>query len=214
MPLTDEQIRQHIGPRMWCPKRNESTFAEGRSGPGLISYGVSSAGYDFRLGEKVLAFTDVHSVTIDPKKIDPRVFVPLEVQEATRLVTVDKLAVPQKERYVTIPPHGYVLAETVEYLEVPDDIIVVVLGKSTYARSGIIVNCTPLEPGWRGVTTLEIGNVSDAPARIYVGEGIAQALFFPLREWGEIKAAIPRKLYGQRSKRYQDQPGLTLPTTG
>ena len=203
MPLVDREIRAKIFPRMIHPDRGP-TFSEGVNGPGLISFGLSSAGYDFRLAEKILAFTDIHSVTIDPKKIDRRIFVPLEVQETEHVYAGKNGPTRRAERYVTIPPHGYVLAETVEWLDVPDDIHVIVVGKSTYARSGIIVNCTPLEPGWRGITTLEIGNVSDAPARLYIGEGIAQAMFFPLAE-------LPEKLYGSRSGRYQNQAGLELP---
>lgn len=208
MPLVDHQIRERIKPRMFCPTRQRDTFTEGISGPGVISYGLSSCGYDFRLAETVKAFTSVHSVKINPKRIDPaRTFAQLTPSERRESYHSPKHGggFERDEKVVVIPARGYVLAETVEYLHVPDDVVVIVIGKSTYARSGIIVNCTPLEPGWKGITTLEIGNLNDSPAELYVGEGIAQALFFPLAE-------VPRMLYGARSGRYQDQPGLTLPT--
>jgi dCTP deaminase len=207
MPLTDREIRARVAPFM------RDTFSEGVSGPGIISYGVSSMGYDFRLGERVKLFTNAHSPVIDPLDFDPKALVDLVPSSVTRRYPhPDRPGeeIEREYRYVTVPPGGYILAETVEYLEVPRDVIVVVLGKSTYARSALIVNCTPLEPGWRGYTTLEIGNFSDSPARYYLGMGIAQALFFSGNEWEGSR--LPGKVYGERSKRYQDQGGLTLPT--
>lgn len=205
MLLSDRTIRTEIAPRMVDPD-GVATFSEGVSGKGLISWGLSSAGYDFRLGRKVLAFHDLYSPIIDPVDINATAFSPLPISHARRsFLTRNDPPIEREYEYVTIPPRGYILGETIEYLDVPSDVLVIVVGKSTYARSGIIVNCTPLEPGWRGRVTLEIGNLSSCPARVYVGMGIAQALFHRIdRE--------PERVYGTRSMRYQDQPGLVLPT--
>ncbi|MFM7149328.1 MAG: dCTP deaminase [Gemmataceae bacterium] len=161
-------------------------FAEASARPGVISYGVSSYGYDVRVGRTFKVFTNVHSTVVDPKKFDPSSFVHFEAD------------------HCIIPPNSFALAETVEYLEIPRDILCVCVGKSTYARCGIIVNVTPLEPEWRGKVTIEISNTTPLPAKIYAGEGIAQILF--LR--GE---AVCRTSYGDKHGKYQDQKGLTLP---
>lgn len=210
MILVDFQIRERIAPRMKHPNESETTFSEGVSGPGVISYGLSSAGYDFRLGRDIRVFTN-HDVTmIDPLQIDPRAFAPLVLRRRVELAGVRAKIKSKKVKggepleYVVIPPNGYILGETVEYLDVPPNILVTVLGKSTYARCGVVVNCTPLEPGWRGRTTLEIGNLSNVPAVVYIGMGIAQALFHRLD-------AIPEKTYAKKGGKYQDQTGLTLP---
>lgn len=206
MPLVDRQIRQVMSPRM------RDTFREGKGGKGLISCGVTSAGYDFRLASVVKLYRRPRRSlfdrllrrplpVIDPKNIDPRLFFTLPIERemtyfGNRLV---------ENRFVTLPPYGYALAETMEYVDIPDDLEIIVVGKSTYARSGIIVNCKPLEPGWRGVTTLEIANTTPLPARLYVGEGIAQAKFYRLDE-------RPEKTYDEKGfAQYQDQKGLTLP---
>lgn len=212
MPLVDRQIREIMAPRM------RGTFKEGTGGKGLISCGLTSAGYDFRLASDVKVYTcparswfarlsdwffrrERPLPLIDPKNIDPRLFRSLRLQWETVAVG-DKLV---HNTFVELPAYGYALAETVEYLDIPDDLEVIVVGKSTYARSGIVVNCTPLEPGWRGVTTLEIANTTCLPARLYVGEGIAQAKFYRLDE-------RPEKTYGEKGfAQYQDQKGLTLP---
>src|SRR5436309_15494315 len=161
-------------------------FAEGASRPGVISYGVSSYGYDVRVGRKFKVFTNVHCAVVDPKRFDPTSFVDIEGD------------------HCLIPPNSFALAETVEYLEIPRDIISICLGKSTYARCGIIVNVTPLEPEWRGKVTIEISNTTPLPAKIYANEGIAQIIF--LR--GEKTCSVS---YADKSGKYQNQPGLTLP---
>ena len=125
--------------------------------PGIISYGVTSYGYDVRLGRHFKVFTNAHFAIVDPKNFDPQSFVDIEAD------------------HCLIPPNSFALAETVEYLEIPRDIIAVCVGKSTYARIGIIVNVTPLEPEWRGKVTIEISNTTPLPAKIYAGEGIAQS---------------------------------------
>jgi dCTP deaminase len=161
-------------------------FAEAALRPGIISYGVSSYGYDVRVGRRYKVFTNVHSAIVDPKQFNPASFVDIEGD------------------HCIIPPNSFALAETVEYLEIPRDIIAICVGKSTYARCGIIVNVTPLEPEWRGKVTIEISNTTPLPAKIYSGEGIAQILF--LR--GEAVCQIS---YGDKKGKYQDQKGLTLP---
>ena len=161
-------------------------FADSSLRPGVISYGVSSYGYDVRVGRRYKVFTNVHSVIVDPKQFNPASFVDIEAD------------------HCIIPPNSFALAETVEYLEIPRDVIAVCVGKSTYARCGIIVNVTPLEPEWRGRVTIEISNTTPLPAKIYAGEGIAQILF--LRA-----AAVCRTSYADKKGKYQDQKGLTLP---
>jgi dCTP deaminase len=161
-------------------------FAPMQSRPGVISYGVTSYGYDVRLDRKFKVFTNVWGAVVDPKNFDPRSFVEVDGD------------------YCLIPPNSFVLAETVEYIEIPRDVLVVCVGKSTIARCGLIVNVTPLEPEWRGRVTLEISNTTPLPAKLYAGEGIAQLLFF--------RAAAPCKTsYADKKGKYQDQPGLTLP---
>ena len=161
-------------------------FAESALRPGVVSYGVSSYGYDVRVGRHYKVFTNVHSALVDPKHFNPTSFVDIEGD------------------HCIIPPNSFALAETVEYLEIPRDIVAICLGKSTYARCGIIVNVTPLEPEWRGKVTIEISNTTPLPAKIYSGEGIAQILF--LR--GE---AVCQVSYCDKKGKYQDQKGLTLP---
>ena len=161
-------------------------FEESAHRPGVISYGVSSYGYDVRVGRNFKVFTNVFSSVVDPKKFDPRSFVDIEGD------------------YCLIPPNSFALAETVEYFEIPRDILATCLGKSTYARCGIIVNVTPLEPEWRGKITIEISNTTPLPAKIYANEGIAQILFFRAEQ-------VCRTSYADKKGKYQDQKGLTLP---
>src|SRR5262245_26733750 len=161
-------------------------FAESAVRPGVISYGVSSYGYDVRVGRRYKVFTNVHSAVVDPKQFNPNSFVDIEADSCL------------------IPPNSFALAETVEYLQIPRDIIGICLGKSTYARCGIIVNVTPLEPEWRGKVTIEISNTTPLPAKIYSGEGIAQILFLRAE-------AVCQVSYGDKKGKYQDQKGLTLP---
>jgi dCTP deaminase len=161
-------------------------FADGTRRPGKISYGVSSYGYDVRVGRRFKIFTNAHCAVVDPKNFDPNSFVDMEGD------------------YCLIPPNSFALGETVEYLVIPRDVIAICVGKSTYARCGIIVNVTPLEPEWRGKVTIEISNTTPLPAKIYAGEGIAQILFF--------RTDSPCKVsYADKQGKYQDQDGLTLP---
>jgi dCTP deaminase len=153
---------------------------------GAISYGLSSFGYDIRVGEEYKVFTDVYSVVVDPKAFDPRSFVDM------------------RGDCCIIPPHSFALAATMEYFRIPSDVLVVCVGKSTYARCGIIVNVTPLEPEWCGHLTLEISNTTPLPAKIYSREGLAQLLFFQGDE-------VPEVTYAQKRGKYQDQRGVTLP---
>lgn len=161
-------------------------FAEEAPRPGVISYGLSSYGYDVRVGRHFKVFTNVRCAIVDPKNFDPASFVDVEGD------------------FCLIPPNSFALAETVEFLEIPRDVIGVCVGKSTYARCGIIVNVTPLEPEWRGRVTIEISNTTPLPAKIYAGEGIAQILFLRTD-------AVCRTSYADKKGKYQDQPGLTLP---
>ena len=161
-------------------------FADQQHRPGVISYGVTSYGYDVRVGHRYKVFTNVWGSTVDPKRFDPKSFVDVEGDSCI------------------IPPNSFALAETVEYLEIPRDILCVCVGKSTYARCGIIVNVTPLEPEWRGRITLEISNTTPLPAKIYANEGIAQIIF--------LKAdRVCAVSYADKGGKYQDQAGLTLP---
>ncbi len=164
-------------------------FEAAQKREGRISYGVSSYGYDVRVGGQFKIFTNVNSEVVDPKKFSPRSFVDVDAT---------------KEGHVLIPPNSFALCETVEYFEIPRDMLAICVGKSTYARCGIIVNVTPLEPEWKGKITIEISNTTPLPARIYANEGIAQIIF--LR--GEQVCAHS---YADKRGKYQDQPGLTLP---
>ena len=153
---------------------------------GAISYGVSSFGYDVRVADEYKVFTDVYSVIVDPKAFDARSFVDV------------------KADHCIIPPRSFALARTMEYFRIPKDVLVVCVGKSTYARCGIIVNVTPLEPEWRGYLTLEISNTTPLPAKVYANEGIAQVLFFQSDEVCEIS-------YGDKKGKYLKQLEVTLP---
>jgi dCTP deaminase len=148
--LSDWQIQRDI---------KIEPFADGASRPGVISFGVSSYGYDVRVGRRFKVFTNARCAVVDPKNFDPASFVDFEGD------------------YCLIPPNSFALAETVEYLEIPRDIIAICVGKSTYARCGIIVNVTPLEPEWEGYVTLEFSNTTPLPAKIYANEGVAQVVF-------------------------------------
>lgn len=157
-------------------------------GEQLISYGVSSYGYDVRCADEFKVFTNLHSVTVDPKNFDEKSFVDV------------------KGDYCIIPPNSFALARTVEYFRIPRNVLTVCLGKSTYARCGIIVNVTPLEPEWEGHVTLEFSNTTTLPAKIYANEGVAQMLFFESDEDCEVS-------YKDRGGKYQGQLGVTLPRT-
>lgn len=178
--LADHQIRQLAQRGMIEP------WFEGERRPGKISYGISSYGYDAQLAPRIKLFSNLHGAIIDPKAMDERCFHDVEGDS------------------FVIPPNSYALGHTVERFSIPRDVMVICLGKSTYARAGIIVNVTPLEPGWQGHVTLEISNATPLPARVYANEGICQFVF--LR--GEYK---PERTYAERSGTYQGQSGITLP---
>jgi len=161
-------------------------FEAGQVRGGNISYGLSSYGYDIRVAPEFKVFTNVHNLIVDPKAFDDRSFVDIDAKECI------------------IPPNSFALARTVEYFRIPRDTLVVCVGKSTYARCGIIVNVTPLEPTWEGYLTLEISNTTPLPAKIYADEGIAQLLFFEGDE-------LPSIAYADRKGKYMNQKGVTLP---
>ena len=152
----------------------------------VVSYGLSSYGYDIRCAREFKVFTNINSTIVDPKNFDPRNFVEIEADECI------------------IPPNSFALARTVEYFRIPHDVLTVCLGKSTYARCGIIVNVTPFEPEWEGYVTLEFSNTTPLPAKIYAGEGCAQVLFLQSDEECETS-------YRDRGGKYQGQVGVTLP---
>ncbi len=172
--------------RMAQEQRMIDPFTDAQVRQGVISYGLSSYGYDVRIADDFKIFTNINSTIVDPKHFDPRSFVDF------------------KGEVCVIPPNSFALARTVEYFRVPRDVLVITLGKSTYARCGIIVNVTPLEPEWEGIVTLEVSNTTPLPARIYAGEGIAQMLFFQSDEACETS-------YADKNGKYQGQQGLTLP---
>ena len=151
-----------------------------------ISYGVSSYGYDLRVADEFKVFTNVHGSVVDPKNFDDRSFVDI------------------KTDCCIIPPNSFALARSIEYFKIPRSVLTVCLGKSTYARCGIIVNVTPLEPEWEGHVTLEFSNTTTLPAKIYANEGVAQMLFFESDEVCETS-------YADRGGKYQGQRGVTLP---
>jgi len=172
--------------RMALECRMIEPFVDDQVRKGVISYGVSSYGYDVRVGNEFKVFTNVYNTVVDPKAFDPRSFVDIVAHECI------------------IPPNSFALASTVEYFRIPRDILTVCLGKSTYARCGIIVNVTPFEPEWEGHVTIEISNTTPLPAKIYANEGIAQVLFFQGDEPCETS-------YKDKKGKYQAQRGVTLP---
>ena len=157
-------------------------------GEKIVSYGVSSYGYDVRCSNEFKIFTNTHSSIVDPKKFDPKSFVDVTAEQCI------------------IPPNSFALARTVEYFKIPRSVLTLCLGKSTYARCGIIVNVTPLEPEWEGHVTLEFSNTTNLPAKIYANEGVAQMIFFESDEVCETS-------YKDRGGKYQGQTGVTLPKT-
>ena len=177
----DHWIRQ-----MAREQRMIEPYADSQVRNGVISYGVSSYGYDIRVADEFMIFTNVFSAIVDPKHFDP------------------KSMVDYKGEICVIPPNSFALARTVEYFRIPRDVLTVCLGKSTYARCGIIVNVTPFEPEWEGFVTLEISNTTPLPARIYAHEGIAQVLFFQADEECEVS-------YADKKGKYQRQQTIALP---
>ncbi|MCB9430438.1 MAG: dCTP deaminase [Ardenticatenaceae bacterium] len=161
-------------------------FVDGQVREGVISYGLSSYGYDIRVSDEFKIFTNVHSAIVDPKNFNPQSFI------------------DYKGDVCIIPPNSFVLAQTVEYFRIPRDVLTICVGKSTYARCGLIVNVTPFEPQWEGFVTLEISNTTPLPARVYANEGIAQVLFFQSDEVCEVS-------YADRKGKYQNQQSIVLP---
>ena len=180
--LCDTQIRELIG---------IEPFADNVKRAGRISYGVSSYGYDLRVGTVFKIFTNINSEVVDPKRFSDRSFVTIDTDETG-------------QDHVLIPPNSFALCETVEVVSMPRDCLAICVGKSTYARCGIIVNVTPFEPEWEGYVTLEFSNTTPLPAKIYAGEGCAQVLFFESDEVCETS-------YKDRGGKYQGQHGVTLP---
>ncbi len=162
-------------------------FEERQVRKGVISYGLSSYGYDIRISDEFKIFTNINTTIVDPKSFDPRSFV-----DFNGLVCV-------------IPPNSFALGRSVEYFKIPRNVMTLTVGKSTYARCGIITNVTPFEPEWEGFVTLEISNTTPLPARIYANEGIAQVLFFESDETCTVS-------YADRQGKYQGQQGIVLPT--
>jgi dCTP deaminase len=186
--LADRQIRERIVIR---------PFEAAVKRQGRISYGVSSYGYDVRVGSHFKIFTPAPR-TGDIAIVDPKRF------SDEMMVEVDVAGRAPDQQYVIIPPNSFALCETVEYIEIPRDVLAVCVGKSTYARCGLIVNVTPLEPEWRGKVTLEISNTTPLPAKVYAGEGIAQLVFLQADQ-------VCEQSYADKGGKYQDQGGLTLP---
>jgi dCTP deaminase len=161
-------------------------FADRQVREGKISYGVSSYGYDLRVSDEFKVFTNINSTVVDPKNFDERSFVEI------------------KSDVCIIPPNSFALARSVEYFRIPRNVLTVCVGKSTYARCGIIVNVTPFEPEWEGFVTLEISNTTPLPAKVYSNEGLCQILFFEADEECEIS-------YKDKQGKYQAQKGIVLP---
>ena len=172
--------------RMCREHRMIEPYEENQVRQGVISYGVSSYGYDIRVADEFKIFTNVNSTVVDPKNVDVASMVDF------------------KGPVCIVPPNSFALARTVEYFRIPRNVLTICVGKSTYARCGIITNVTPFEPEWEGFVTLEVSNTTPLPARIYAGEGIAQFLFFEGNESCETS-------YADKKGKYQGQQGLTLP---
>ena len=180
-----------IKPDRWiremCIKhRMIEPFEEKQVREGVVSYGISSYGYDLRIADEFKIFTNVNSTVLDPKRIDAATMVDF------------------KGPVCIVPPNSFALARTVEYFRIPRDVLTITMGKSTYARCGILTNVTPFEPEWEGFVTLEISNTTPLPAKIYAFEGIAQVVFFQTDDVCEVS-------YKDKGGKYQKQTGITLP---
>lgn len=178
-PFVEKQVRQTNSTNQDSGKKDSGTQK-------LVSFGLSSYGYDIRVADEFKVFTNVYNSIIDPKNFTDNSFVAL------------------KTDMCVIPPNSFALARSVEYFRIPRDILTICLGKSTYARCGIIVNVTPFEPEWEGHVTIEISNTTPLPAKIYSNEGIAQVIFFQADQTCEIS-------YADRNGKYMKQTGITLP---
>lgn len=172
--------------KMALEKEMITPFADRQVREGVISFGVSSYGYDLRIADEFKIFTNINSTIVDPKSFDTKSFV------------------DYKGNLCIIPPNSFALGRSIEYFKIPRNVITVCLGKSTYARCGIIVNVTPFEPEWEGYVTLEISNTTPLPAKIYANEGLAQVLFFESDDECEVS-------YADKKGKYQAQKGVTLP---
>lgn len=184
--MSDKWIREQATTTGMIEPFVERQQRKTAEGAGVISYGLSSYGYDARVSREFMIFTNVDSAIVDPKAFDEKAFVRRETDVCV------------------IPPNSFVLARTVEYFRIPRDVMVICLGKSTYARCGIIVNVTPLEPGWEGHVTLEFSNTTPLPAKIYANEGACQFLFLQGNEPCEVS-------YADRAGKYQGQTGVNPP---
>jgi dCTP deaminase len=181
MILSDQEIKEYVKKyRMIEP------FKASQIKKGVISFGLSSYGYDFRISNEFKIFTNVKNAIVDPKNFDPNSFVSFKGKECI------------------IPPNSFVLGRSVEYFRIPRDVLGICLGKSTYARCGIVTNVTPLEPMWRGFVTIEISNTTPLPAKIYANEGICQVVFI----CGRKECLVS---YAEKKGKYQHQKKLTLP---
>ena len=161
-------------------------FSEKQVREGVISYGLSSYGYDLRVADEFKIFTNVNNALVDPKRFDEKSFVTVQTDKCI------------------VPPNSFALARSVEYFKIPRSVLTICVGKSTYARCGIIVNVTPFEPEWEGFVTLEISNTTPLPAKIYANEGLAQVVFFESDEQCEVS-------YKDKKGKYQAQQGIVLP---
>ena len=182
---SDKRIKQYVNTNQMIEPFEPNQVRQ-KDGKSIISYGLSSFGYDIRVSNHFRIFTNVHSAVVDPKEFDNKGLV--EVESDVCL----------------IPPNSFALALSVEYFRIPRNVLTVCVGKSTYARCGIIVNVTPFEPGWEGYAVLEISNTTPLPAKVYANEGLAQVLFFESDEDCEVS-------YSDRKGKYQNQQGITLP---
>lgn len=189
--LSDREIRKRVQTEGLLQPFVDNT-SEARP-KGIISYGLTSCGYDLRLARELLVFREDSKLVVDPKR-----FADQDYQNAM----FRRLLEPDSDGTFTLPPHSYALGMSMEYINMPRDLCALCLGKSTYARSGIIINTTPAEPLWRGYLTIEISNSSPCPARLYPGEGIAQMQFFKID--GEVETS-----YADKRGIYQDQFGVT-----
>jgi len=183
---SDKWIRQMAQKEGMIEPFSPTQVRQNEQGGSIISYGLSSYGYDLRVSNEFKVFTNVFNTMVDPKAFDAKSFVDIETD------------------ICIVPPNSFALARSVEYFRIPRDVITICLGKSTYARCGIIVNVTPLEPEWEGHVTLEISNTTPLPARIYANEGLAQVLFIGGDEVCETS-------YADRAGKYMRQRGITIP---
>jgi dCTP deaminase len=186
MSIKSDRWIRHMAQQHGMIEPFESGQVRAVNGERVISFGTSSYGYDIRCAREFKVFTNINSAVVDPKNFDPASFVDIDADVCI------------------IPPNSFALARTVEYFRIPRNVLTICLGKSTYARCGIIVNVTPLEPEWEGHVTLEFSNTTTLPARIYANEGVAQVIFLESDEACEVS-------YRDRGGKYQAQTGVTLP---